>query len=106
MRLAKNGILGNPREVLPDSLAATVPIVGLIESNDNSRKTVQADKSDINKINRERAVEHERNTPVINIFNADLLGWYKIVFGHKELVRLDYFPCISICPDNYYKNKK
>ena len=88
MRLAKNGILGNPREVLPDSLAATVPIVGLIESNDNSRKTVQADKSDINKINRERAVEHERNTPVINIFR-ERMTWSILI--ENELYRPQQF---------------
>ena len=45
-------------------------------------------------------------SPVTNIFKADLMGWNKIVFGHTEHVGLDYFPCISICPDNYYKNKK
>lgn len=41
--------------------------------------------------------------PEEKIFNADLQGWKKIVFGHEYTVTMHPFPCINICPQTTYK---
>ena len=87
VRLAENGLLGKPGNGSQESLPMH-PSAGLIEYNADNNQNTQSDRSKINLNNRKKAVDHEYNTPVINIFR-ERMTWG--VWFQNELYRPQQF---------------
>lgn len=67
---------------------SVLQLVNNEKEKDNSYKNRQNDRADINRNNREKAVDHEYNTPVINIFR-ERMTWGILI--QNELYRSQKF---------------
>ena len=87
IQMYRRGLLENHGNQYPYSLPILPTSGGLIEDKDNNQNT-QSDRAKINRYNRKKAIDHEYNTPVINIFR-ERMTWGILI--QNELYRTQQF---------------